>query len=61
VLLLGKGAAIVGSPLAMLSLVMGAILQTVTLLLTAVIASYAFMALAVQVKRAAQPRPHAPA
>jgi hypothetical protein len=58
VLLLGRDTAIIGSPLAMLSLVMGAVLQTVTLLLMAVIASYVFMALAVQVKRA---QPHAPA
>jgi hypothetical protein len=54
-LLLDRGAMITGSPLAMLSLVMGGILQTITLSLAAVIASYAFMALAAQVKRAAQP------
>ena len=59
VFLLGQGATITGSPLAMLALVMGGALQTVTLALTAVIASHAFMALAAQVKRAAQP--HAPA
>ena len=59
VLLLGRGATITGSPLAMLSLVMGGVLQTIMLALTAVIASHAFMALAAQVKRAAQP--HAPA
>jgi hypothetical protein len=59
VLLLGRGATITGSPLAMLSLVMGGVLQTITLSLTAVIASHAFMALAAQVKRAAQP--HVPA
>lgn len=59
VLLLGRGAMIVGSPRAMLSLVMGGILQTITLSLIAIIASYAFMALAEQVKRAA--KPHAPA
>ena len=59
VLLLGRGATITGSPLAMLSLVMGGVLQTILLALTAVIASHAFMALAAQVKRAAEP--HAPA
>jgi hypothetical protein len=59
VLLLGRGATITGSPLAMLSLVMGGVLQMITLSLTAVIASHAFMALAAQVKRAAQP--HVPA
>jgi len=58
VLLLGRGATITGSPLAMLSLVMGGVLQTIMLALTAVIASHAFMALAAQVKRPAQP--HAP-
>lgn len=58
-LLLGRGAMITGSPLAMLALVMGGILQTITLSLTAVIASHAFMALAAQVKRAAPP--HVPA
>ena len=56
--LLGRGATITGSPLAMLSLVMGGVLQTIMLALTAVIASHAFMALAAQVKRPAQP--HAP-
>jgi hypothetical protein len=55
VLLLGRGAMITGSPLAMLSLVMGGVLQTITLALTVVIASYAFMALAAQVKRAPHP------
>jgi hypothetical protein len=59
VLLLDRGAMITGSPLAMLSLVMGGVLQTITLSLTAVIASHAFMAFAAQVKRAAQP--HVPA
>jgi hypothetical protein len=59
VILLGRGATITGSPLAMLSLVMGGVLQTITLSLTAVIASHAFMALAAQVKRVAQP--HVPA
>jgi hypothetical protein len=57
VLLLGRGAMITGSPLGMLSLVMGGILQTIALALTAVIASLVFMALASQVKRAAPLRP----
>src|SRR5580700_539020 len=59
VLLLDRGAMITGSPLAMLALVMDGVLQTITLSLSAVIASHAFMALAAQVKRAAQP--HVPA
>jgi hypothetical protein len=59
VVLLGRGAMVTGSPLAMLSLMMGGVVQTITLSLTAVIASHAFMALAAQVKRAAQP--HVPA
>jgi hypothetical protein len=54
-LLLGPNVQIPGTPLAIASLVMGGVLQTITLLLTAVIASYAFMALAAQVKRAAEP------
>jgi hypothetical protein len=57
VLLLGRGAMITGSPLGMLSLVMGGILQTIALALTAVIASLVFMALAAQVKGTAQLRP----
>jgi hypothetical protein len=60
VLLSGQGQMITGSPLAMLSLVMGGVLQTITLSLTAVIASHAFMALAAQVKRAAEPHVPAP-
>jgi hypothetical protein len=51
--LLGRGAMITSSPLAMLALVMDGVLQTITLSLTAVIASHGFMALAAQVKRAA--------
>lgn len=51
VLLLGPGAQSVGTPRAMIFLVMAGILQTITLSLTTVIASYAFMALAAQVKR----------
>jgi hypothetical protein len=50
VLLLGPSAQITGTPLAMIFLVMGGVLQTITLSLTTVIASRAFMALAVQVK-----------
>ena len=53
VFLLGPSAQIVGTPRAMVSLVLDGILQTGTLAVTAVIASYAFMALAAQVKRAA--------
>jgi hypothetical protein len=60
VILLGRGAMITGSLLAMLFLVMSSVLQTITLSLTAVIASYAFMALAEQVKRAAQRPRQAP-
>jgi hypothetical protein len=54
VFLLGPSAHIIGTPLAMVSLVMGGILQTITLSLTTVIASYAFMALAAHVKRTAE-------
>jgi hypothetical protein len=54
VFLLGPGVQIVGSPRAMISLVMGGILQTVTLSVMTVIASYAFMAFAAQVKRTAE-------
>ena len=57
VLLLGRGANVTGSPLAMLSLIMSGVLQTAVLALTAVTASYVFMALAAQVKRAAQLQP----
>jgi ABC-type proline/glycine betaine transport system permease subunit len=42
---------IAGSPLAILSLLMGGVVQTIMLALTAVIASYAFMALGARVKR----------
>jgi hypothetical protein len=59
VLLLGPSAQITGTPLAMAFLVMGGVLQTITVSLTAVIASYAFLALAAQVKRAAEPQPPA--
>ena len=51
-ILLGRGAMLTGSPLGMLFLVMSGVLQTVILALTAVVASYVFMALAEQVKRA---------
>ena len=50
VFLLGPSAQITGTPLAMIFLVMGGVLQTITLSLTTVIASHAFMALAAQVK-----------
>ena len=56
VLLLGPGAQITGTPRAMIFLVMSGALQTVVLSITAVIASYAFMSLAAQVGRAAQPQ-----
>lgn len=59
VVLLGRGAMITGSALGMLFLLMSGLLQTITLALMAVIASYAFMALAEQVKRTAQRRPQA--
>jgi hypothetical protein len=55
VLLLGPGAQVAGTPLAMLFLVMAGALQTIMLSLTAVIASCVFLALAAQVKRAAAP------
>ncbi len=50
--LLGRDVMVVGSPPMMLSLLFGGVLQTIMLSLTAVIASYAFMVLAVRVKRA---------
>ena len=43
------------SRLAIVFLVMGGVLQTITLALTAVIASYAFMALSARVKHATEP------
>jgi hypothetical protein len=52
VLLLGRDVMTVGSPRMMLFLLMGGVLQTILLSLTAVIASYAFMVLAARVKRA---------
>jgi hypothetical protein len=51
-MVLGRGAMIAGSSLGMLFLVMSGVLETIKLSLTAVIASYAFMALAEEVKRA---------
>lgn len=50
-ILLGRAAMMTGSPLGMLFLAMSGVLQTAILALTAVIASYVFMALAEQVKR----------
>jgi hypothetical protein len=44
----------------MLSLVMGGALQTITLSLTTVVASQAFLALAGQVRSTAQMQPQAP-
>lgn len=55
-ILLGRGATVTGSPLGMLFLVMSGVLQTIMLSLTAVIASYAFIALAEQVKHTARRR-----
>ena len=54
VFLLGPGAQITGTPLAMIFLVMAGVLQTITLSLSTVIASHAFMALAAQVTRASE-------
>jgi hypothetical protein len=56
VILLGRGIAVAGSPPMLVSLVMGGVLQTIMLTLTTVIAAYAFMALAIQIKRVATPR-----
>ncbi len=53
VYLLGRNVTIVGSPPMMLSLLLGGVLQTIILSLTAVIASYAFMVLADRLKRVA--------
>jgi hypothetical protein len=49
------GAMITGSPRAMPSLLMGGVLQTIPLSLTAIIASLVFMALGTQARRAALP------
>ena len=60
VLLLGRRMEIPGSPQMMIGLVMGGVLQTVVLSLTAVIASLAFIALGAQVRRAGAAAPRAP-
>jgi hypothetical protein len=54
VFLLGPGAGVIGTPRAMISLVFGGIMQTITLGIATVMASYIFMALAAQVKRTAK-------
>jgi hypothetical protein len=54
VFLLGPSAQVTGTPLAMIFLVMAGVLQTITLSLTTVIASHAFMALAAQANRASE-------
>jgi hypothetical protein len=59
VIALGRGIAVTGSPQMMIGLVMGGVLQTAMLSLTAVIASHAFMALAAQLKRSTAPLPGA--
>lgn len=51
-MLLGRGVAVTGSPAMMASLVMGAVLLTIVLAFTAVVASHAFMVLAVRVNLA---------
>ena len=56
VLLLGPGAQITGTPLAMIFLVISGVLQMIVLSITAVIASCAFMSLAAQVKHAVEPQ-----
>ncbi len=55
VFLLGPGAQVTGTPLAMIFLVLSGVLQMIVLSITAVIASCAFMALAAQVGRPAKP------
>ncbi|HEY2230003.1 MAG TPA: hypothetical protein VGI22_20145 [Xanthobacteraceae bacterium] len=60
VLLLGPRSQIIGTLPAMLSLVMGGALQTITLSLTTVVASQAFLALAGQARSTAQMQPQAP-
>ena len=47
---------VTGTPRAMIFLVMSGALQVIVLSITAVIASHAFMSLAAQVGRAAQPQ-----
>src|SRR5262249_16644281 len=53
VILLGPGALVTGSARAMLSLIVGGIVQTAIVCLSTVIASHAFMFLAAKVKSAA--------
>jgi hypothetical protein len=55
VLLLGPSAQITGTPRAMIFLVMGGVLQMIMLSITAEIASYVFMSLGAEVRRAAEP------
>lgn len=52
ILLLGRRVGVTGSPQMMIGLVMGALLQTIELTLSAVIASHAFRSLAAAVNRA---------
>jgi hypothetical protein len=59
VIVLGRGVEVTGSPAMMASLVMGGVSETITLSLTAVIASLAFVALAKEVNRAAALSPGA--
>ena len=54
--MLGPSTQITGTPLAMIFLVMGGVLQMIMLSITAVITSHAFMSLAAQVRRAAEPQ-----
>jgi hypothetical protein len=56
VFLLGPSAQITGTPVAMIFLVLSGVLQTIVVSIAAVIASYAFMSLAAQVRRAAEPQ-----
>jgi hypothetical protein len=55
VLLLGRGAMITGSPRAMIFLLMGGVLQTITFSLAAITASLVFMALGTPAMRAVRP------
>jgi hypothetical protein len=59
VIVLGRGVEVTGSPAMMAFLVMGGVSETITLSLTAVIASLAFVALAKEVNRAAVASPGA--
>ncbi len=60
ILLLGRRVEIIGSPQMMIGLVMGGLLQTVVLTLSAVIASHAFRSLAAAVSRAPKLAPTHP-